>query len=109
MHKGFDGNTGEDIGRDERRQNCAQQGSSTCSIPPSQTSRWSTDTLSRTTTRRKLGSRQAAWLLAGAGSSSGPSWSPGQRWLSGGQPLVLGAVSPEAVVTCTTPPAVGSS
>ena len=35
-------------------------GSSTCSIPPSQTSCWSTDTLSSTTTRRNAGSRQAS-------------------------------------------------
>jgi hypothetical protein len=39
----------------------------------------------------------------------GPSWSRGQRWLSGGQPLVVGAVSPQAVVSCTTPPTVGPS
>jgi hypothetical protein len=43
---------------------------------------------------------------------TGEAWNPGKHLATSRRvhgPLVLGAVSPEAVVTCMTPPAVGSS
>jgi hypothetical protein len=109
MHKGFDGNTGEDIGRESGVRIVRSMGSSTCSIPPSPDlsveHRHAVEDHNPAEAGFEAGSvaaRRSRQLI-------GAVLEPRQRWLSGGQPLVLGAVSPEAVMTCTTPPAVGSS